>query len=202
MPRTFLDVWITTNLESRKSPTVVVFDVDTGRISIRHCEMLKSITLNVDPSGSGSNDEPVAMDVQSPLVDQTNAVKTGGGSYLPLPTQGTTLAGNTPGKSSYANVIGELRKKANPNVDLLKEDVGNVSVWVKLHSVHVTVFSEDGLSAIALKLGTLLMLDSYTYDMCLQSWGRSSYTRVMVNLWAGVELKDTIMVVMPKIMGE
>ncbi|GJR10378.1 hypothetical protein Tco_0793030 [Tanacetum coccineum] len=35
------------HIESRKSPTVVLFDVDTGRISIRHCEMLKSITLNV-----------------------------------------------------------------------------------------------------------------------------------------------------------
>ncbi|GJV13240.1 hypothetical protein Tco_1354781 [Tanacetum coccineum] len=26
------------NSESRKSPTVVLFDVDTGRISIRHCK--------------------------------------------------------------------------------------------------------------------------------------------------------------------
>nr|GEW41440.1 hypothetical protein [Tanacetum cinerariifolium] len=32
-------------------------------------------------------------------------------------------------------------------------------------------FSEDGLSAIATKLGTPLMLDSYTSDMCMQSWG-------------------------------
>ncbi|GKA14585.1 hypothetical protein Tco_0694231 [Tanacetum coccineum] len=32
---------------SRKSPTAVLFDVDTRRISIRHCEMLKSTTLNV-----------------------------------------------------------------------------------------------------------------------------------------------------------
>ncbi|GKB88932.1 hypothetical protein Tco_0961204 [Tanacetum coccineum] len=29
------------------SPTIVLFDVDIGRIYIRHCEMLKSITLNV-----------------------------------------------------------------------------------------------------------------------------------------------------------
>ncbi|GJR51369.1 hypothetical protein Tco_1401890 [Tanacetum coccineum] len=33
--------------ESHKSPTAVLFDVDTGRISIRHCKILKSITLNV-----------------------------------------------------------------------------------------------------------------------------------------------------------
>ncbi|GJR02043.1 hypothetical protein Tco_0525027 [Tanacetum coccineum] len=35
------------HIESRKSPTAVMFDDDTGRISIRHCEILKSITLNV-----------------------------------------------------------------------------------------------------------------------------------------------------------
>ncbi|GJT82145.1 hypothetical protein Tco_1056487 [Tanacetum coccineum] len=34
------------HMESSKSPTAVLFDVDTGRISIRHCEY-KSITLNV-----------------------------------------------------------------------------------------------------------------------------------------------------------
>ncbi|GKB85208.1 hypothetical protein Tco_0957480 [Tanacetum coccineum] len=33
--------------ESQKSPTTVLFDVDTGKISIRHCEILKSISLNV-----------------------------------------------------------------------------------------------------------------------------------------------------------
>ncbi|GJW85197.1 hypothetical protein Tco_0158342 [Tanacetum coccineum] len=35
------------HIESRKSPTAVLFDDDTGRISIRHCCILKSITLNV-----------------------------------------------------------------------------------------------------------------------------------------------------------
>ncbi|GJX21978.1 RNA-directed DNA polymerase, eukaryota, reverse transcriptase zinc-binding domain protein [Tanacetum coccineum] len=159
----------------------------------------------------------VAMDVQSPLVAQTNSVKTDKGSYPPLPTQGTTPVGNTPGKSSYANVIGKstiserfvniaygfflgkrvaylvlnewfnsmvdnglwfirnhplILSKWNPDVDLLKEDIGNVPVWVKLHGVPVTTFSEDGLNAIATKLGTPLMLDSYTSDMCLQSWDR------------------------------
>ncbi|GKD11810.1 putative reverse transcriptase domain-containing protein [Tanacetum coccineum] len=68
-----------------------------------------------------------------------------------------------------------ILKKWNPDVNLLKEDVGNVPVWVKLHGVPVTVFSEHGLSAIATKLGTPLMLDSYTSDTCIQSWGRSSY---------------------------
>ncbi|GJV90430.1 hypothetical protein Tco_1538243 [Tanacetum coccineum] len=63
---------------------------------------------------------------------------------------------------------------------------------VKLHGIPVTAFNEDGLSAIAIKIGTPLMLDSYTSDMCLQSWGRSSYARAMIELKADAELKDTI----------
>ncbi|GJV07284.1 retrotransposon protein, putative, ty1-copia subclass [Tanacetum coccineum] len=68
--------------------------------------------------------------------------------------------------------------------------------------VPVTAFSEDGLSAIATKLGTPLILDSYTSDICMQSCGRSSYSRVMIELRADVELKDNIVVAMPKITRE
>ncbi|GKA90437.1 beta-caryophyllene synthase, partial [Tanacetum coccineum] len=67
-----------------------------------------------------------------------------------------------------------ILKKCNPEVNLLKEDVGTVLVWVKLHGVPIMSFSEDGMSVVATKLGTPLMLDSYTSDMFLQSWGMSS----------------------------
>nr|GEU31384.1 hypothetical protein [Tanacetum cinerariifolium] len=67
-----------------------------------------------------------------------------------------------------------------------------------LDAMFENAFSEDGLSAIATKLGTPLMLDSYTYDMCMQSWGRSSYARVIIKLRADVELKDNIVMAMPK----
>nr|GEV18224.1 hypothetical protein [Tanacetum cinerariifolium] len=89
-----------------------------------------------------------------------------------------------------------------PDVNLLKEDVENVLVWVKLHGVPITAFSEDGLSVVAMKLGTYLMFDSYTSDMCLQSWGMSSYARAMIELQADVELKDIIVVAMPKLTRE
>ncbi|GJY24417.1 zf-CCHC domain-containing protein [Tanacetum coccineum] len=78
------------------------------------------------------------------------------------------------------------------------KDVVNVPVWVKLHGVPVTAFSEDGLSAIATKLGTPLMRDSYTSDMCIQSWGRSSYARSLIVVRADVELKDHIVNECPK----
>ena len=43
-----------------------------------------------------------------------------------------------------------------------KKDLKNVPVWVKLHDVPITTFIEDGLSAIATRINTLLMLDTYT----------------------------------------
>ncbi|GKC47577.1 putative reverse transcriptase domain-containing protein, partial [Tanacetum coccineum] len=45
-----------------------------------------------------------------------------------------------------------ILRKWHPYMNLLKEDVSTVPVWVKLHGVPVTAFSEDGLSAIATKL--------------------------------------------------
>ncbi|GJV50046.1 RNA-directed DNA polymerase, eukaryota, reverse transcriptase zinc-binding domain protein, partial [Tanacetum coccineum] len=75
-----------------------------------------------------------------------------------------------------------ILKKWHPDENLLKEDVSTVLVWVKLHGVPVTAFSDDGLSAIATK------------------W--SSYARVMIELRADVDLKDNIVVVMPRIKEE
>ncbi|GKC04038.1 putative reverse transcriptase domain-containing protein [Tanacetum coccineum] len=66
-----------------------------------------------------------------------------------------------------------ILKKWHPDVNILKEDVG-----------------------------TPLMLDSYTSDMCMQSCGKSSYARAMIELRADVELRDNIVAAMPKITGE
>nr|GEV48984.1 hypothetical protein [Tanacetum cinerariifolium] len=95
-----------------------------------------------------------------------------------------------------------ILKKWHPDENILKGDVSTIPVWVKLHGVPVMAFSKDGLSVIATKLGTPLMLDSYTSDMCMQSWGRSSYARVVIELRADVELKDNIVVAMLKITRE
>ncbi|GJV05871.1 retrotransposon protein, putative, ty1-copia subclass [Tanacetum coccineum] len=77
-----------------------------------------------------------------------------------------------------------ILKKWHPDENLLKEDVSTITVWVKLHDVPITAFSEDGLNAIATKLG------------------RSSYARAMIELQADLELKDNIVMAMPKIARE
>ncbi|GJW38817.1 hypothetical protein Tco_0064662 [Tanacetum coccineum] len=65
----------------------------------------------------------------------------------------------------------------------------------------IIAFTKDGLSVINTRLDTPLMLGSYTLVMCTESWGMSSYARAIVELRADVELKDTIMVVVPKFVG-
>ncbi|GKA80457.1 hypothetical protein Tco_0787053, partial [Tanacetum coccineum] len=66
------------------------------------------------------------------------------------------------------------------------------------HDVPITAFIEDGLSAIATKLGSPFMLDSYTAAMCNDSYSRASYAKAMIQLNADVDLRDTIVVSVPK----
>ncbi|GJW56808.1 retrotransposon protein, putative, ty1-copia subclass, partial [Tanacetum coccineum] len=58
-----------------------------------------------------------------------------------------------------------ILRKWHPDVNLLKEDVGTVLVWVKLNGVPVTAFSEDGLSAIATKLAEVELKDNIVEAM-------------------------------------
>ncbi|GJX06681.1 hypothetical protein Tco_0194613 [Tanacetum coccineum] len=181
-------------------------------------------TMNDDtPVGVASGVIPSVVDMMVEMgkqnsLDDTTVPE----SFPPLSTPFTTTAGNASGKSSYANIIGKPSEK-KVNVRTLFTPGGNrIDVVVPMDSicaiserfantaygfflgkkVAYPVVANYVLSAIATKLGTPLMLNSYTYDMCMQSWGRSSYVRVMIELRADVELKDNIIVDMSKITGE
>nr|GEW79179.1 hypothetical protein [Tanacetum cinerariifolium] len=186
----------------------------------------KVIVLLVTVLGSRVMDV-VVKDGAIPSVTVTSGntpvVNIGQSSTGPLlPMQETTSTGNTPGKPSYANVTCKpsrtkvnfrtlftpggkrvaypvvanyglnamlengswfirnnplILKKWNPVVNLLKEDVCTILAWVKLYGVPVTTFSKDGLTVIATK-------------------------QAMIDLRADVELKDNIVVAMPKINRE
>ncbi|XP_021991402.1 uncharacterized protein LOC110888172 [Helianthus annuus] len=86
----------------------------------------------------------------------------------------------------------------SPKVTLKKDSIKTVPIWVKLHNVPISVYTDDGLSLLASKLGVPKRLDSYTADMCVENWGRSSYARAMIELNADNELKDHITVAIPK----
>nr|GEY46479.1 hypothetical protein [Tanacetum cinerariifolium]GEY58880.1 hypothetical protein [Tanacetum cinerariifolium] len=83
--------------------------------------------------------------------------------------------------------------------NVAKEDLQSVPVWLKLHDVPIMAFTKDGLSVIAIKLGTPLMLDTYTTSMCMESWVWSSFVKEIIDIHAAVKLKDTLDVSMPRI---
>nr|GEV39038.1 isocitrate lyase [Tanacetum cinerariifolium] len=61
---------------------------------------------------------------------------------------------------------------------------------------------EDGLSAIVRKLGTPLMLDSFTTSIIMESWVQLSFARAMIDLRVDNDLKDNLVMVVPKIKGD
>ncbi|GJW06692.1 zinc finger, CCHC-type containing protein [Tanacetum coccineum] len=129
--------------------------------------------------------------VDEPMVASGNNKGTKDGNVGPGVTPITTTALNT--SSYFSSKDGPdamlengpwfirnnsfTLKKWNQDVNLQKEDVGHVQVWVKFPDISMTSFSEDGLSIIATKLA-------------------------MIELRADEELKDTIVVAMPKLVGE
>ncbi|GJS93163.1 zinc knuckle CX2CX4HX4C containing protein, partial [Tanacetum coccineum] len=65
------------------------------------------------------------------------------------------------------------------NTVLKKDVIKQAPLWVKLHHVPIVAYSEIGLSLITTQLGKPITLDSYTSNMCLSSWGRNSYARLL-----------------------
>nr|GEY86382.1 hypothetical protein [Tanacetum cinerariifolium] len=96
--------------------------------------------------------------------------------------------GNIPSPMSFANLVKSDSRRKTMNFRLMFTAVGNGV--------------DDGLIAIATKLGNPLMLDSYMDAMCTDSRGRDSFARAMVELKSYIMLRDTIVVVVPKFSGE
>ncbi|GJS09090.1 zinc knuckle CX2CX4HX4C containing protein [Tanacetum coccineum] len=84
-----------------------------------------------------------------------------------------------------------------PNTVLKKEEVKHAPLWVKLHHIPIVAYSEVGLSLISTQLGKTIMMDSYTSNMCLSSWGRSTYARILIEVSAENELMESLVIVIP-----
>ncbi|GJX16594.1 hypothetical protein Tco_0217426 [Tanacetum coccineum] len=125
----------------------------------------------------------------------SNGENTGLSSYPPLPTQGSTPAGNTPRISSYANVTCVPSRKALNFHTLFTPGGNGVDVVVPVESIRV-VSKRFANTASGFFLGKRVAYPD------VANYGRSSYARAMIELKADAELKDTIVVAMPKLTGE
>ncbi|GJS60553.1 hypothetical protein Tco_0655337 [Tanacetum coccineum] len=85
----------------------------------------------------------------------------------------------------------------SPNTYLKKAEVKKAPVWIKLHHVPIVAYSEIGLSLITTQLGKPITLDSYTSSMCLNSWGKSTYARALIEVSAEKDLLDSLVIVIP-----
>nr|GEX37473.1 hypothetical protein [Tanacetum cinerariifolium] len=95
-----------------------------------------------------------------------------------------------------------ILNKWAPSVSLKKGEVANVPVWVKMYNVPVLAYSEDGLSLIATQIGKLIMLDAFTSSMCVESWGRISFARALIEVSASSALKKEIIMAVPEDEGD
>ncbi|GKF59395.1 hypothetical protein Tco_0176181 [Tanacetum coccineum] len=69
--------------------------------------------------------------------------------------------------------------------------------YVKFHDVPLVAFSSDGLSMMATKIGTPMMLDTHMNFMCLESWRRSSYAKILIEINACNDFSDQLVMVVP-----
>ncbi|GJY27880.1 zinc knuckle CX2CX4HX4C containing protein [Tanacetum coccineum] len=89
----------------------------------------------------------------------------------------------------------------SPNLSLIREDITSVPVWIKMHDDPIAAFSEDRLSMIATKLGRPIMLNACTSSMCMESWGRTSFARALIEITSDQDLKDNLVVAILRING-
>nr|GEU96327.1 hypothetical protein [Tanacetum cinerariifolium] len=66
-----------------------------------------------------------------------------------------------------------------------------------MHHVPIVAYSEIGLSLITTQIGKPIMLDTYTSNMCLNSWGRSTYARALIEVAVDTELKELMIIAIP-----
>nr|GEU86162.1 hypothetical protein [Tanacetum cinerariifolium] len=78
-----------------------------------------------------------------------------------------------------------------------KEEIKAASIWMKLRHVPIVAYFEMGLSLITTQLGKSIMLDSYTSQMCLRSWGKNEYARALVEISSDVDLMESIVIAIP-----
>ncbi|GJS21107.1 zinc knuckle CX2CX4HX4C containing protein [Tanacetum coccineum] len=88
-----------------------------------------------------------------------------------------------------------------PSVSLLKEDLSRVRVWVKFHDVMLVAYTSYGLSLIATKIGSPMMLDSYTNSMRWESWGRSNYAIILIKINASNDFSDNLIMAVLNLEG-
>ncbi|GJY41406.1 RNA-directed DNA polymerase, eukaryota, reverse transcriptase zinc-binding domain protein [Tanacetum coccineum] len=79
----------------------------------------------------------------------------------------------------------EIVNEGNPSVSLDKAEPSKLLLRVKLRNLPLEAWSSKGISAVASRLGTPLIMDQITTNMCKLGNGRLGFARVLVDVEAG-----------------
>nr|GEU30804.1 hypothetical protein [Tanacetum cinerariifolium] len=151
-----------------------------------------------------SNDGTGKLDDAVNYADSTEVAE---GAAVAIPIAAAEEVKSHFANTLYGYCIGKrlafpLAENYTPNIDLKKEEIKFAPIWVKLHHVPIVAYLEVGISLIATQIGKPIMMDSYTSNMCLSSWGRSTYARVLVEVSAESDLMESIVVAIPMSNGK
>ncbi|GJZ36928.1 RNA-directed DNA polymerase, eukaryota, reverse transcriptase zinc-binding domain protein [Tanacetum coccineum] len=102
-------------------------------------------------------------------------------------------------KSSLDNKLNLIPTEVNddgievdPSVSLDKAQPCKLPLWVKLRNLPLEAWSSKGISVVASRLGTPLIMDQITTNMCNLGNGRPGFARVLVDVEAGKGLPEKI----------
>lgn len=85
-------------------------------------------------------------------------------------------------------------QKWSPDVSFEKKEPANVPLWIKMYDIPLEAWTVQGISKLASYLGTPLLMDDMTAQMCQYGKGRIGYARVLVDVQAKHDFREFIMV--------
>ncbi|GJX35106.1 RNA-directed DNA polymerase, eukaryota, reverse transcriptase zinc-binding domain protein, partial [Tanacetum coccineum] len=84
----------------------------------------------------------------------------------------------------------KFKSEWDPSVCLDRTEPTKLPLWVKFRNLQLEAWSNKGISAIASRIGTPLIMDSITTNMCKMGTGRVGFSRVLIKVEATEEIDE------------
>ncbi|GJS56719.1 RNA-directed DNA polymerase, eukaryota, reverse transcriptase zinc-binding domain protein [Tanacetum coccineum] len=75
---------------------------------------------------------------------------------------------------------------------LTKPEPARIPLWVKIYNVPLEAWNVEGISRIASRIGTPIIMDKVTTSMCKRGYGRASFARVLIEVDATEGIVDNV----------
>ncbi|GJT53533.1 RNA-directed DNA polymerase, eukaryota, reverse transcriptase zinc-binding domain protein, partial [Tanacetum coccineum] len=83
-------------------------------------------------------------------------------------------------------------QKWNHEMGMQMVEHSKLPIWARMTEIPLEAWSSDGISTLASSLGNPLFMDTMTATMCHDGMGRLDFARVLVEMNANKEFKETI----------